>query len=91
MDEPSIFWQMVWANFVWAIATFAIITIPLLLYGRWKMKKMKAKQVEQLAEGRKRRPGVVCFNVPQVKPGHCPFCGQTWPLEGPFVPPEEDQ
>ncbi len=92
MEEPSIFMQMVWANFVWATATMVIITLPLFLFGRWKLKKMKAKQIEQMKEHKKNEPRVIAFGVPMDEPGHCPLCGQGWPLDGPlYKKPEEPQ
>ncbi len=90
MDEPSIFWQMVWANFAWALATFVIISIPMFFFARWKLKKMKAQQIKQMQEQKKNDPRVIAFGVPKALPGHCPLCGQGWPLDGPLYKNSQD-
>lgn len=86
MEDLSPFWQMVWANFFWFLATLVFITIPLTVLGWLRLRRKKtARVVKKTAP----HPQVVCFSRPLVKPGHCPFCGQAWPLEGPY--PEEGE
>ncbi len=90
MDDLSPFWQMLWANFIWFVSTGVLITVPLLLIGRYKLKKMKAKQIEQMEKNKKNDPRVIAFGVPKAEKGHCPLCGQGWPLEGPLYRENED-
>jgi len=85
-DFDSIFWQMVWANFVWALSTFVVISIPLSVFGYFKLKKAKARRIGPPAMSPKSGPRVLCFEPPKAEGGHCPLCGQGWPLAGPIIP-----
>ena len=88
-EFSPIFWQMVWANFVWAISTLVIFSIPTILITRWKIKKSRAKQLE-IQKDQKNKSRVICFEPPKAEKGHCPLCGQGWPLEGPLIPSKEE-
>lgn len=83
------FWQMFWANVLWFVLTFVIVTLPVLLFARWKLKKAKAKQQETAKKTV--RPRVVCLEPPEDLAGHCPLCGRDWPLPGPIEPKPKEE
>lgn len=84
------FWMVFKADLLFSLCSITVTVIVTLAISAWRRKKnaknmVKAGDVKDLAP----RPHVVVFGGKESNPGHCPLCGQGWPLPGPIEAPKE--
>lgn len=87
--DKSFFWTVFKADLLFTLCsvTFTVLlTVGLAVWRKRRLKKASAN-IETL-----KGPRAFIVGGKDPNPGHCPLCGQTWPLAGPVVPekkPEE--
>lgn len=78
MDKTT-FWTVFKADLLFSACSMAVgilITIALTL---WRRKRKKAQPPPKPDKG----PRMYMIGGTDPAPGHCPLCGQGWPLTGP--------
>lgn len=83
MENP-LFWSVVKANFIVAACSILfsiVITLAIAFWRRRKMKKISQLKTPETSPS----PRVIMFGGVEPKSGHCPLCGQGWPLPGPVL------
>lgn len=82
------FWTVFKADLLFSLCSITVTVIITLIVSRYRKAKLaKAKVNENKDQGP--RPHVIVIGGKDPNPGHCPLCGQGWPLQGPAGPPEK--
>ncbi len=76
------FWTVLKADLLFAVCSITFSLLATLAIARWRRRKMKAAAVAESPKSRS--PYGIIFGGKELNPGHCPLCGQGWPLPGPI-------
>jgi hypothetical protein len=80
--DKNMFWTVFKADLTFGVCSIIITMLITAAFACWRKKNAK----KRLLEGGLQRvpsPQVMVFGGKSKEPGHCPLCGQGWPLSGP--------
>lgn len=81
MDKPM-FWTVFKADMLFTICSVTVSVLITMAIAIWRKKKKSNASLLQKPDG----PRAILLGGTAPNPGHCPLCGQGWPLPGPVVP-----
>lgn len=88
MDKLT-FWTVFKADLLFSLCSVALMTTLTVLFSVWKRRKLKKVAVGVPLPPPFKGPRTFMIGGTDPVPGHCPLCGQGWPLPGPAGPPRE--
>ena len=88
MNNTS-FWTVFKADMLFAACTTTLTIIGTICIALYRKRKARLQKVATalFGAGQVAGPRAVIVGGREAVPGHCPLCGQGWPLPGPVVPP----
>jgi hypothetical protein len=83
MDKAT-FWTVFKADLLFSVCSITVVTLFTILITLWKKRRKPASAPAPL-----KGPRALMIGGMDPAPGHCPLCGQDWPLPGPVGPPKQ--
>lgn len=87
MDKAQ-FWTVFKADLLFSVCSITIAMTLTILLALWRKKKLKAAALIGGTMVTWKGPRAHVIGGTDPAPGHCPLCGQRWPLTGPDAPPK---
>lgn len=76
------FWTVLKADLVFGLCSVTFTALATVAFAYWKKRNQKKALALANAE-HINAPKAYIIGGKEPNPGHCPLCGQGWPLQGP--------